>query len=319
MTGSRQLRMSSRMMKNKILVATTSFAKEDSYPLTVIEEAGLEWVMNSKGRTLTREEIVSFGEGAIGIIAGTETYDEGVLRKLPLLRTISRCGSGLESIDLEAAAKLNIKVINTPDGPTLAVAELVVGLIIALLRKICLADRELRAGKWNKRMGYLLSGKRIGIVGLGRIGSKVADLLSHFSEEIYYFDLIPKNGKKARFAPMEELLSSVDILSIHVSGSKKQDFIIGESEIGMMKNGSWLINCSRGQVVDEKALCDALEKNKLAGAALDVYSQEPYDGPLAGFDNVILTPHIGSYAVESRIKMEVDASLNLIESLKTVR
>jgi D-3-phosphoglycerate dehydrogenase len=239
------------------------------------------------------------------------------LEKLPLLKVISRCGVGMDNVDLEAAAQLNIKVFNTPFGPTLAVAELTVGLILDLLRKVTMMDREMRAGVWEKRMGKLLSGKRVGIIGFGRIGQKTGKLLRAFGCEIGCYDNLRIRGLEdlgIKRLEMDELLRESDIVTVHVSG-KYEKPLLGVKEIGMMKKGAWLVNVARGGVVDEEVLFDALKDGRLAGAALDVFEKEPYDGPLKELDNVILTPHIGSYAKEARIEMEIQAAKNLIKGL----
>jgi D-3-phosphoglycerate dehydrogenase len=254
----------------------------------------------------------------VGVIAGTESLDRSVLENLPCLRIISRCGAGIENIDLAAAGEMNIKVVNTPFGPTLAVAELTVGLILDLLRKTTFMDREMRGGIWKKHMGNLLRGKRVGIIGFGRIGQKTGELLGTFGCAIGYYDNITIEGwkdLKIKRMEMDELLRESDIVTIHVSG-KYEKPLLGAKEIEMMKKGTWLVNVARGGVVDEEALLNALRNGRLAGAALDVFEKEPYNGPLKKLENIILTPHIGSYAKEARVEMEMQAAKNLIEGLR---
>ncbi len=220
----------------------------------------------------------------------------------------------MESIDLEAAKELGIKVMNTPSGPTLAVAELTVALILNLLRKISVMDRAMRTGMWDKKMGNLLSGKRVGIIGFGRIGKKVAELLRPFDCDIVYTDVTAKDAVAGvNCVPLNELLKNSDIISIHVSSTDK---IIGDKELKQMKKGAFLVNVSRGEVIDEDALFRAAESGHLGGAAIDVFNIEPYKGPLKDLGNVILTPHIGSYASEARIEMEIEAVKNLLKSLE---
>lgn len=303
---------------NIVSITTTSFAQNSREPIDLLESEGYSITFNPYGNTLKDDEVVRLCKDSIGIIAGTETLDKDVINKLTKLKVISRCGAGLDNVDLDAAGRLGIKVFNTPDAPTMAVAELTVGLILDLLRKVSQMDREVRNGQWKKRMGNLLSEKRVGIIGFGRIGRKVADLLSPFNCKVAYNDInviVNENEKKPgiEWLELDELLKSSDVVSLHVS-SKKQ--IIGEREIGLMKKGVWLVNVSRGGVIDEDALFKALKDGHLAGAALDVFKEEPYTGPLQELDNVILTPHVGSYAIESRIKMEMEAAENLLKGLK---
>ena len=297
----------------KITITTTSFAKYDRGPVLILEKNGFKVVANPFGRKLSKEETVELCKGSRGIIAGTEAYDEDMLKKLNSLSVISRCGAGTQNVDIRAAEKSGIRVFNTPDAPTLAVAELTVGLILNLLRKISRMDADMKAGRWDKKMGNLLSGKQVGIIGIGRIGSAVKKILSSFDCNTSFSDKVDRvKGERAAPMPLDEILKSSDIISLHVSGNET---VIGEKEIALMKKGAHLINTSRGSVVDEKALYRALKEKHLSGAAIDVFEKEPYDGSLKELDNVILTPHIGSYAKEARIKMELEAVNNLLVGL----
>ena len=300
----------------KIAITTTSFAQFDRAPLKLLEEAGAEVFLNPYGRKLTGEEVVQLAAEADGLIAGTEPLDKTVLEKLTRLKVISRCGVGMDNIDCDAAQKRGIKVCNTPSGPTLAVAELTVGLILNLLRQTALMDREMRSGLWKKRMGNLLHGKRVGVIGFGKIGQKTADLLKVLGCEICYCDKVKAdNATSAQRMELEELLAQSDIVVLHVSG-KFEKPLLGVKELALMKQDSWLVNTARGGVVDEEALLKALKDGRLTGAALDVFAEEPYEGDLKQLDNVILTPHIGSYAREARIEMEHQAAVNLLEGLR---
>lgn len=302
-------------MKNKVTITTTSFANYDRKPLALLEENNFDILLNPHGRKLEKEDVIELCTSAVGIIAGTETLDANTLDKLPDLKVISRCGTGLDNVDLGAAEKLGIKVFNTPDAPTLAVAELTIGLILNLLRKVNQMDIAVRNGKWEKLMGNLLTFKRVGLIGLGRIGRKVAGLLKPFECEIKYYDkgTIEDKGLNAEKFELDELLKTSELISIHIS-SKEQ--IIGENEIRLMPEGAWLVNVSRGGVVDELALYKAIKDGHLSGAALDVFGAEPYTGILKELKNVILTPHIGSYAKEGRVTMELQAVENLLKGLE---
>ena len=303
-------------MKKKVAITLTSFAEHDSSPLQLLENKGFEAIKNDFGRKLSEEETLKLCSGCVGIIAGTETYDKDILKKLATVKSISRCGVGIENIDIESAEKLGIMIFSTPDAPTLAVAELTLGLILNLLRKINQMDAALKNGEWKKLMGNLLCGKKVGIIGFGRIGQKVAQLLSAFALELAYTDIQPKScSTRCKRMTLEEILAWADILTLHLSSDKQQQPIIGKKEISLMKKASFLVNLSRGGMVDEQALYEGLKSGHLQGAALDVFHQEPYFGPLKELDNVILTPHIGSYAKEARIKMEFQAVKNLLAGL----
>jgi D-3-phosphoglycerate dehydrogenase / 2-oxoglutarate reductase len=302
----------------KIVISTTSFAEFDARPLQFLKNAGCEVVLNPYGRALTSDEVVALAADAVGLIAGTEPLDRSVLTRLSSLRSICRCGAGMENVDLAAAEELNIRVDNTPAGPTLAVAELTVGLILDLLRRSTRMDREMRACIWKKRMGNLLSGKKVGIVGFGRIGQKTAELLTAFKCELSYYDTAPIEGwthLRIKKLDLHELLRSSDIVTIHVSGRYEKP-LLGQREFEMMKEGAWIVNVARGGAVDEEALFNAVKDGRVAGAALDVFRKEPYDGSLRELENVILTPHIGSYAREARIEMEMEAAQKLVEGLE---
>lgn len=304
-------------MKGKIGVTLSSFSMYNSTCLELLNEKGFKVVKNILSRKLNKKETLELCKGCVGIIAGTETYDSDILGKLSRIKVLSRCGVGMDNIDLEAAKRFGIKVFNTPDAPTLAVAELTVGLILALLRKIFLMDREIRDDLWKKRMGALLYGKRVGIIGFGRIGRKAAELLKAMGAEIFYTDpnVREKDGRIFPRVEFKELLKNSDIISLHLSYSKENYRLIGQEEFSMMKQGAFLINCSRGGIVDESALYTGLKEGKLAGAAIDVFEKEPYNGPLKELDNIILTPHIGSYAKEARTEMEIQAVRNLLAGL----
>ena len=299
----------------KIFISTSSFAEHDALPFTLLNDAGMDVQVNPYGRKLTPDECLSLYKDIDGLIAGTEALTAEVLKSSKKLKVISRCGVGMDNIDLEIARQQGIHVFNTPDIPTMAVAELTVGLMLALLRHVPHGDRDIRGGKWQKRMGNLLLEKKVGIIGLGRIGQKVAELVLGLGAQVVYCD---PAVNRTDYTPMslDELLSQADIVSLHLSGGAKDAPLLGDRELQSMKQGSWLINCARGGVVDEEALCRVLQEGWLSGAAVDVFEQEPYAGPLAKLDNVILTPHIGSYAVESRVDMEVQAVKNLIKGLK---
>ncbi|MHB8104019.1 MAG: phosphoglycerate dehydrogenase [Dehalococcoidales bacterium] len=304
------------LTKPRVFISTSSFAEHDDLPLKLLKDAGLDGQLNPYKRQLTKDECLSLYKDIDGLIAGTEALTADVLKAAKNLKVISRCGTGMDNVDLEAAKQLGIKVLNTPDAPTMAVAELTLGLMLSLLRHLPRMDRDIRAGKWQKRMGNLLQGKKVGIIGFGRIGQKVGELVQVLGATVVYYDpAVNKTGYKKM--SLDELLSQSDIVTLHLSGGSKGAPLLGDKELRRMKRGSWLINCARGGLVDETALNEVLQEGWLAGASLDVFTQEPYTGPLSKLDNVILTPHIGSYAIESRIEMEVESAKNLIKGLKS--
>lgn len=310
-------------MKTKILISPTTFGTCGKQPLELMEKENCEVILNPYGRKMTPDEVIKRGKNCIGIVAGDESLNATVLESLSSLRCISRCGIGMDNVDLEKAKELGIGVRNTPDEPTRAVAELTVGVIFDVLRNISHCDGEIRKGNWNKEMGSLLLNKRVGILGLGRIGRMVAELLLGLGATVLGADVQPDTKwlatHKVSLLSFEDLVRESDIFCIHIPFSKDNRHIIGKKEIESMKRGAYLINLSRGGIVDEGALYQALKSNYMAGAALDVFEQEPYTGPLTELNNIVITPHIGSYAKESRLKMEVRAVRNLLKVIDDSR
>lgn len=304
----------------KVFISTTSFGRYDPEPVTLLRQDGIDPVLNQTGRTLTPEEVLRYAEGCIGIIAGTESYNRDVLVKFPHLKVISRCGAGLDTIDLEAARQLGIAVASTPYGPTQAVAELTVALILNLIRHVESSSARLKGGVWEKQMGFLISELKIGIMGLGKIGKQVATILMAFDATVIGHDINPDYAWAAvnhvSMRSRENLVKESDVLCLHLPYEKDLYHMIGKDELAMMKSGSYLINTSRGGLIDEEALYLALQSHHLKGAALDTFEKEPCGGPLRELDTVILTPHIGSYARAGRVKMERQSAENMINELK---
>lgn len=303
----------------KILISSRSFGKIDSTPIQLLKNAGFETILNPYNRKLKEDELVELIKDAVGLIAGTEKITEKVLQNARYLKVISRYGVGLDSIDLEAAKNRGIVVCTTPDAPTQAVAELTLASILNLYRRIGEVDRNLRSNNWNPLMGRLLFNRTLGIIGLGRIGKQLVRLVQPFELKILAHELYPDKKFISSFgvklASLEEVLSNSDIVSLHIPLTKETYHLIGKKELALMKPDAILVNTARGGLIDEEALIDALKKGIIGGAAIDTFENEPYTGPLKDFDNIILTPHIGSYAKETRIRMELETVNNLINTL----
>ena len=223
-------------------------------------------------------------------------------------KIIARVGVGLDNIDVDAAKAKNIRVINAVEGAMNAVAELVLGLMLSMAREIPRADREIRNGKWLKKelMGIELSGKYLGIVGLGNIGKRLAKLARGLNMNIIGFDVMPIADDFARDvglikADIDTLLSSADFISFHVPLTETTHHLVNAKRISTMKKTTYIINTSRGEIIDEDALYDALKEGKIAGAALDVFEKEPATGnKLTTLPNVVCTPHIGAQTKEAQ-------------------
>lgn len=301
--------------RGNIFISTTSFGVYDKKPIDILKEYGFKFEFNTLKRVLTEEEMIEFLKNKDGLIAGTELLTENVLSKSTSLKVISRVGVGIDAIDIEFAKKRSIQVYTTPDAPINAVAELTVGLMLDLLRSITNSDKNMRMKIWKKETGSLLFGKSIGIIGFGRIGKRLTELLKAFHCDIYIYDPYVSGDYDGvrRFNALNELLRTVDIVTLHLPYSKENHHLINRERLELMKSTSFLINTSRGKLIDEEALYCFLKDGRISGAALDTYEVEPYSGRLLESKNVVLTPHIGSYAKESRIQMEMDSVLNLLK------
>jgi D-3-phosphoglycerate dehydrogenase len=299
----------------KVLIGPSSFAAQSAAPRETLEAAGCEVIDNPYGRKLTPAELAGLLAGGVeAILAGLETLDRAVLEGSQL-RVISRCGSGMSNVDLKAAEELGIQVYSTPDAPTTAVAELTVGALLSLLRELPAKDRGVREGRWDKRPGSQLAGKTVAVVGLGRIGRRVAALLGAFGTRVLGVDPFCATAPEGvELVALDEALARADVVALHSSGAAR---LLGKDELARMKPGAYLLNAARGELVDEEALLEALESGHLAGAWLDVFGREPYQGPLCGCDRALLTPHVGSYTVEGRIAMEQEAAENLVRGLRS--
>ena len=298
-----------------ILIGPSSFGALDPAPLNTLKSAGFEVINNPFGRKLIKGELLELLQGVRGLVAGLEPLDREVLEKSNL-EVISRCGSGMSNVDLEAAKELGIEVFSTPHGPTTAVAELTLGALLSLLRMIPIMDRDLHKGNWSKRIGRQLERKTVAIVGFGRIGRRFAELLAPFSTRILVVDPFLRDfTEKLPVLTLEEALPQADIVTLHSSG---ESIIIGENEFNLIKSGAFLLNAARGDLIDEDALVKSLEEGKIQGAWIDTFSQEPYSGPLTKFEQVILTPHVGSYSFECRRAMETESVGNLINAFKDI-
>jgi D-3-phosphoglycerate dehydrogenase len=305
-------------MGKRAIAITTSNFNMDTPVLDEFRGDGWEIVRSPYGRRLTEEEVtelLSTGE-VVGMVAGVEPLTEGVFAANPQLKVVSRCGTGFDSVDRVAAERHGIVCINTPNAPAAAVAEMTLGMMMAALRRIPETDRAIRSGTWKALMGSLLAKRHVGIVGLGRVGRRVADLASAFGAHIKYYDPHVATAEYDRVATVVDLASKVDLLTIHVPLSDETRNLISTDVINAMPEGSIVVNAARGGVVDEVALADALRSGRLDAAAMDVFTEEPYSGPLCDLDNVVLTAHMGSYAKEARQLMENEALQNLLGALR---
>lgn len=307
------------MSDRLIFVALSTFAAQDRRPLELLDASRYPYRIHGTGKRITPAEIVRDAADAVVILAGVEPYDDATLAQLPALRCISRCGVGVDAIDLDAARGRGITVVNTPHVPTAAVAELALAMFLALCRNLRPQANLMQARRWERTTAHLLGGRTVGLIGLGRIGQRVAQLCGAFGARVLAFDPLadPALGRSLDVALVsrDDLLREADIVSLHASRNARQPVLIGASELAAMKRGSILVNLARGEMVDDAALADALRSGHLAGAGLDVFAEEPYAGPLCDFEQVILTPHSATMPVETRVAMELECVQNGIRFL----
>lgn len=249
------------------------------------------------------------------IVRSATKVNADLLDKAPKTKFVARAGVGLDNVDQKECEKRGIKVYNTPNASSNAVAELALGLIFSLLRNIPKADKTTKEGKWEKKslIGSELSGKTLGIIGYGRIGSLLGQKAMTLGVKVIASSK-EKPPEGVEFLSLEEVIKRSDIISIHAPLTNETRGMVNEAFISKMKKNAILINTSRGEIIDEKALFNALKEKKIAGAALDVFSKEPYTGELATLENVVLTPHIGASTNEAQNRIGEE----LIKILRTL-
>lgn len=307
----------------KVLISSRSFGKIDSGAIELLKNEGLKPILNPYGKKLSEQEIIDLLDDSVGIIAGTEKITEKIISYNSQLKVISRYGIGLDNIDLKAADQKKVMVFNTPDTPKIAVAELTITLILSLLKKVVNVDKNIKKGEWRPEIGNLLSGKIIGIIGLGKVGKQLVQFLLPFNIKILAYEIKPDESfvskYKINLVSLDDLIIKSDIITMHCPLTDKTEHMIGEKELSNMKDSAILINTARGGLIDENILYNFLKEKRIAGAAIDAFEDEPNTGKLKELDNIILTPHLGTYTIETRKQMEIEAAENLIKGLKMMK
>ncbi len=293
----------------KVVVGASSFGDAAPEVLERLQEEGIEVVRNPYKRKMTQEEIIEHLQGAVGLLAGLEPLNEEVFRACPDLKAIARIGIGMDNVDREAAQRYGIKVSNTPEGPTNAVAEMTLAALLAICHNLLPANEDVHNGIWKKRMGRSIQGLKVLVIGYGAIGRRVSELLRGMGAEIMIYDkYLPEKSTHT----LEEGISAADVISLHASGKEE---ILSEELFRRMKEGVILLNSARGGLIHEKALYNALKTGKAAVFWGDALWTEPYEGILRECKNAILTPHICTYTTQCRTSMERQAVENLLEDL----
>jgi D-3-phosphoglycerate dehydrogenase / 2-oxoglutarate reductase len=307
----------------KILISDTL----DDEGIKIFKENGFDVVKNFN---ITKEELTREIEKFDAIVVRSRTkLTANILEKAKNLKVIGRAGVGLDNIDLKKAKDLGITVLNTPEAPSVSVAELALGMMFSLARYISIADETMHRNEWNKNdyLGYTLHGKKLGLIGFGNIGKELAKraialgmkvgVYSRFSKGQSAIDEAKSFGCDI-YPSIEETLKDAQIISLHLPATNKTENIINESTLKLMKPNSILINTARGRLVDEEALVKALNNRQIAGAALDVYWEEPLKNQdlINCKDNLILTPHVGSQTEETQSSAATGIAQKISDFLK---
>jgi len=301
-----------------VAIGSSSFGAADPLPLQMLADAGMQIVPNPYGRRLSENEVIEHLNGVDGLIAGLEPLTREVFSSCPNLKAVARVGIGMDNVDIQAATARGIKLSYTPDGPTEAVAEMALTALLAIGRKIVSSNETMHNSQWEKSIGFGLSGITVAVVGYGRIGRRFADHLRYFGANILVVDpfLTPDSLIHGEIqADLQEALAKADVVSLHVSGSEE---LLNEEVFQSMKPGMVLLNSSRGAVINENALMAAIDQGIVSDAWLDVFWEEPYQGPLNGYEQVLLTPHTSTYTRQCRLAMETEAVRNVLNDLESI-
>ncbi|MBN1213936.1 MAG: hydroxyacid dehydrogenase [Candidatus Lokiarchaeota archaeon] len=301
--------------------------KIDEEGIKILEAGGFEV---DKDFSIEKEKLIKIIRDYDAIIIRSRTkLTSDILEKGINLKVIGRAGAGLDNVDIEEANKRGIYVLNTPEAPSVSVAELTIGLILSLTRHITKADKTMHCGEWckNDYMGRVIKGKNLGLIGFGHIGIEVARRAKAFEMNIGIYDVAEQARSKAKelgykvYPSLEDLIKDCQIISLHLPATENTENIIDDMQLNLMNKSTLIVNTARGTLINEKALLDALNNGKIGGAALDVFRKEPLDNlDLCNcINNLILTPHIGSQTIETQIEASTGIALKIVNFLKNLQ
>ncbi|AIE86009.1 phosphoglycerate dehydrogenase [Fimbriimonas ginsengisoli] len=311
-------------MAFKVLVTARAFWSSGEAANDLLVTAGCDVVRSATFGPLTESEVIAQLRGCDAVIASSDAYTEAVFAVHPGLKVVSRWGVGIDSVDLEAATQAGVIATNTPGAMVEAVADYTFGLLLATARRIVEGDRLMRSGGWDEMPGTLVYGKTLGLVGAGRIGQAVARRAAGFGMRVLAFDppLQAGGGKvEIEFVDLDELLERSDFVCLHAPSLPETKGMFDAKRFAQMKRSAYFINTARGALVDETDLLAALETGRIAGAAIDVYQQEPLpaDHPLRNAPRCVLSPHNSSNALESTATMSLMAAENVLAVMQGER
>jgi len=307
-------------MAKKILVTPRSITRAGHPALERLEEAGYELVFCTRGQQPDEAELIGLVPDCVGWLAGVEPVSNRVLEAATQLRAISRNGTGVDSIDLEAAERLDIRILRAEGANARGVAELAIALTLALIRSIPFSDEHMKRAGWERRKGIELEGRTMGLIGCGKIGQRVAGMAAGLGMRVAGYDpypdgaFIPPDG--FRYASLDDVLMAADVISLHCPPPADGQPLIDRRRIDIVKDGAYFVNTARADLLDDRAVLEALDSGKLSGLAVDAYRKEPPgDDPLTKHEKVIATPHIGAYTEESVTRAVEVAVDNLLQVL----
>ena len=305
----------------KALITTVPFSDKNKSPIELLEKAGIDYVINPIGRKLKEDELAEMVADFDVLIAGTEAITDKVMAQARNLKLISRVGVGLDSVDLLAAERRGILVSYTPDAPAPAVAELTLSFMFSLLRHTHMANTQMHRGEWNRYFGRRFSEVTIGVIGLGRIGGRVLNILSDLRHPRVLINDIDHNlmcnldGDNFSAVEKEVIYREADLISLHVPLTGLTRDMVSYRELKQMKSDAMIINTSRGGIINEIDLARIMREGHLASAAIDVFEQEPYNGDLNKIERCLLTSHMGSMSIDCRSQMEIEATEEAVRFL----
>lgn len=300
-------------MTSQVLVTTVPFAQRDRYPIDVLDSLRVKYSINNRGRRLREDELIEMVQHVEVLIAGTEPITARVMDAAPQLELIARVGVGLDNVDLHAARQRGITVTYTPEAPAPAVAELTISHMLSLLRHTHEANLAMRRGEWRRHMGRRISEVSVGVIGVGRIGSRVIHHLKQLgSPRIFVNDLEAKGSLlpdlNLEWVDKDTIYEEADVISLHLPLTRQTNNMITTNHLSRMHPDALLVNTSRGGIVNEGDLFTTLQEGHLGGVAIDVFMDEPYIGPLSTVARCLLTCHMGSMSEDCRMQMEVEAT-----------
>jgi D-3-phosphoglycerate dehydrogenase / 2-oxoglutarate reductase len=304
----------------KVLITTVPFGDNNRFPLDLMEKAGIEYLINPFNKKITECQLAEIITDFDVIIAGTEQITKKVMERASKLKLISRVGIGLDSVDLIAAKEHGINVSYTPDAPAPAVAELTISLMISLLRSVHVSNSKMHQGLWYRYYGRRLEKVTVGIIGVGRIGTRVLRNMKGFSiSKILVNDIKPNHELDSEFkmewTSKELIYEEADVISLHLPLSHLTKNLINKEQLLKMKADAILINTSRGGIINEDDLYKIMKSGQLSGVAIDVFEKEPYEGQLREIERCLLTAHMGSMSIDCRTRMEIEATEEAVRFL----